>query len=170
MPFVRLEDQQNTAQFFFDEIQQVPAFAKIVRVDEIKYNASLLASFAHTSLDSEEKGVIKPLASFAQIHDERVRLTQRATPPSSTELEAAASRILFATGFGPNNAYVRYYLGYGQQYYREAANTPSAKRAELMGRMSRHFLLWYRAYRQLRHRFDQNTQMNNWLKIEPTSQ
>lgn len=147
-------DERRALEFFFVHLRDVCELS--VAGDELLYNASVLAHYAHVSMAATDG--VPMLPELSTVFD---RFVIDTTAHSDGEMmETAAAQCLLLAGFFEDQMRRRHTLGWyaalGAGFFsRAASHQESARKARLLRALSRHFEPWRRRYarlsRELRH-------------------
>jgi hypothetical protein len=149
-------DERSALQFFFSGLKDVSE--PHVRVDDLLYNASVLAHYAQTSC--EFVGDDDPCPrDLIGVFDKSFVSEDAGTVPylnESNGFEVLACQTLLFTGFFRRQMAcrhsIRWYESLGAQFFQNASLRESnTKKAEVLSRMSSSFPFWAKRYTRLEH-------------------
>jgi len=141
-------DERRTFEFFVTGLQDVCDGS--VDRQELLYNASVLAHYALVSTKSVSDVAAPP--SLATVFDQFVLDTSLLEDPQL--LETAAAQCLLLAGFFEDQSRrrhnIQWYASLGASFFsRAAACERSARKANLLDTLSRHFEPWRRRHARL---------------------
>jgi len=140
--------ERQALEFFFVGLRDVTEGE--VDVQELLYNASILAHYAQVSTRA---GFDVPApASLIEVFDQFV--LDETVRHDASLLETAATQCLLLAGFFESQMRhrhnIRWYAGVGAGFFREAAHLEkSPRKAELLDTVGRHFEPWRLRYARL---------------------
>ncbi len=134
-------DERRTLEFFVLGLKDV--CDDRVDVDELLYNASVLAHYALVSTECTTEWPAP--ATLATIFDQFVHEPE--IVPTASLMEEAGAQCLLMTGFFENQMRerhnIRWYAGLGASFFARAADqSPSLRRSQFLHAMARHFEAW----------------------------
>jgi len=141
-------DERRTLEFFVTGLQDVCDGS--VDRQELLYNASVLAHYALVSTQSVSDVAAPP--TLATVFDQYVLDTSLLEDPQL--LETAAAQCLLLAGFFEDQSRrrhnIQWYASLGASFFsRAAACERSARKADLLETLSRHFEPWRRRHARL---------------------
>jgi len=141
-------DERRTLEFFVTGLKDV--CEPDVDVDELLYNASVLAHFALVSTESTTDWPAP--ASLGTIFDQFVQEPDMFA--TGSVMEEAGAQCLLMSGFFENQMRgrhnVRWYSELGTSFFlRAAARSHSLQRARFLGSLAMHFEPWRRRHARL---------------------
>jgi hypothetical protein len=141
-------DERRALEFFFVHLKEVCEPA--VPTDELLYNASVLAHYAHVSTDTTEG--VPMLPGLSALFDQFVLDTTAHGDPEL--METAAAQCLVLAGFFEHQMRRRHaipwYAELGAGFFsRAAAQQASERKALLLRALARHFEPWRRRHARL---------------------
>ena len=139
--------QKQTLEFFFVRLKEVSA--STVDRDELLYNASVLAHYAHVSTHSAAD--LATPATLAEVFDNFVCDTS--LRHDSTMMETAGAQCLLLAGFFEDQQRrrhnIRWYAQLGVGFFRQAAALNGPPKVRLLAAIAEGFEPWRQRYARL---------------------
>ena len=141
-------DHRLTFEFFYRGLQELAD--PTVDHQELLYNASVLAHYAHVS--THAVGELPAPTSLAKVFDAFVLDTSHTA--DGEMMEVAGAQCLLLAGFFEDQMRGRHSIGWYAKlgagfYYRAATHHPSVGKAQLLTAIARRFELWRRVQAEL---------------------
>jgi len=141
-------DQRQALEFFFQRLKDVSGPA--VDLQELLYNASLLAHYAQVSTRAEKE--LATPATLSAVFDNFV--VDSTLPRDSQLMETAGAQCLMLAGFFEDQMRhrhnIRWYAQLGAGFLKQAAVLePSPHKAQLLGTVASRFEAWRQRHARL---------------------
>ncbi|HKY22756.1 MAG TPA: hypothetical protein VJM31_16200 [Vicinamibacterales bacterium] len=154
-------DSRQTLEFFVTNLKDVSE--PTVDRQELLYNASVLAHYAHLSVDSEIQ--MSAPADLTAVFDHFIADTSGLNDPLI--METAAAQCLLLAGFFEDQMRrrhnIHWYSELGAGFYRRAAaGEESAAKARLLDTMAKHFEPWRRRHARLSQELRDSPYLLSW--------
>jgi hypothetical protein len=141
-------DERRALEFFFVHLRDVSEPG--VAGDELLYNASVLAHYAHVSTAAVDG--VPMLPGLSTVFDQFV--VDTTVHDDGEMMETAAAQCLVLAGFFEDQMRRRHAIGWYAElgagfFSRAAAQQESERKARLLNALSRHFELWRQRHARL---------------------